>query len=112
MNKNFIYGNQGQPVPEYICTGISRVFVEDENLFIIFQSPTGIETSNEIYLNETVRVIIPKSKLKEFGDEIIKAIDYGIQFNKVEKKEVNIINDSSIPEKDSVEIIGNSIGIF
>lgn len=112
MNKNFIYGNQGQPVPDYICSGISRVFVEDENLFLVFHSPTGIETSNEIYLNETARLIIPKSKLKKFGDEIIKAIDYAIEFNKVELEDLDANNGSTVQEKESSEIIGDSIGIF
>ncbi len=85
MKKNE-YPNRGHLLTDYFIDGISRVYEHEENVLIILETPTGIETPNAILKNENVRLIIPKKQFNNFY-ESIATIHKKLDFKKVIEKE-------------------------
>tara|TARA_B100000579_G_C22505503_1_gene698997 strand:- start:32 stop:379 length:348 start_codon:yes stop_codon:yes gene_type:complete len=108
-----IYANQGHNIPDFLCTGISRAYMEDNNLIIVIESKTGIESEEGNIINEVARLIVPSSQIEKLGTNIKEAIRYGISNNKSE--EIKSTNENrSIPnhEKTPKEKPGKSLGIY
>lgn len=106
-NKKTIYLNQGSSIPDYLCTGISRAYLEGDSLIIILESASGIENDNEKFLNEVVRIVVPSNHILKLGDNFAKAISYALSSNKKDlinketKSKVNMEDiDSSQKKKE------------
>lgn len=69
--KKIEYPNRGHVVSDYFIDGISRVYEHEENVIMILESPTGLETPNSILKNECVRLIIPKNQFNKFYESIV-----------------------------------------
>ena len=63
--KKIEHPNRGHLVPDLMISGIARAFELDENISIVLDSDTGIETPDSILRNEVVRLIISKKNLSE-----------------------------------------------
>lgn len=63
--KKIEHPNRGHLVPDIIVSGIARAFEMDDNISIVLDSNTGIETPDSILRNEVVRLIISKKNLSE-----------------------------------------------
>jgi hypothetical protein len=88
MKKNE-YPNRGHLVSDYFVDGISRVYEHEENILMVLESPTGIETPNSIIKNECVRIIIPKSQFHKFYESIVtirESLDFKESINVEEVK--------------------------
>ena len=113
MPETPIYANQGHNIPDYLCTGISRAYMEGNNLIIVIESRSGIESEEGMIMNEVARLIIPSSQIEQLGINITDAISYGISNN-----QLPVINSNN--EVDSIHIEtptpkekqGKSLGIF
>ena len=84
--KNVEYPNRGHLIPDFFIDGISRVYEQDANLIIIFDTPTGLETHNAILKNECIRLIIPKNQFDKFYKSIVK-IKENFEFKEIVEKE-------------------------
>jgi len=84
--KKVEYPNRGHLLSDYLVDGISRVYEHEENVVMILESPTGIETPNAILKNECVRLVIPKSQFHEFSKSIV-TIQNQLDFKEVPKNE-------------------------
>jgi hypothetical protein len=62
--------NRGHLLSDYFVDGISRVYEHGENIVMILESPTGIETSTSILKNECARIIIPKNQFNKFYESV------------------------------------------
>lgn len=78
--------NRGHLLSDYFVDGISRVYEYEENIVMILESPTGIETPTAILKNECVRIIIPKKQFQKFY-ESIATIHERSNFKEVIKEE-------------------------
>ncbi len=101
-NKKTVYLNQGSCIPDYLCTGISRAYLEGDNLIIILESVSGIENEHEKFLNEVVRIVVPSNHVLKLGDNFAKAISYALSSNKKD-----IINETVMPSKDTQDIVSS-----
>ena len=84
--KKVEYPNRGHLIPDYFIDGISRVYEHEENLIIILETPTGLETPNAILKNECARLIIPKNQFDKFYKSIVK-IQENFEFKEVVEEE-------------------------
>ncbi len=82
------YPNRGHVLSDYFVDGISRVYEHEENIVIILESPTGIETPNSILKNECVRLIIPKNQFNQLYKSIV-TIHESLHFEEVIEEESN-----------------------
>ena len=113
LPENPIYANQGHNIPDYLCTGISRAYMEGENLIIVIESRSGIESEEGMIVNEVARLIVPSSHIEQLGINIEHAINYGISNN--QSTVINSNNEvDSIPidNPQTTEKLGKSLGIF
>lgn len=103
--KKFEYPNRGHLVPDYFIDGISRVYEHEENILIVLESPTGIETPNAILKNECVRITIPKSQFNKFYESIV-TIRESLDF-----KEPIDIEQNQTPNKDE-SFLGSAFNVL
>ncbi len=101
-NKKTIYLNQGSSIPDYLCTGISRAYLEGDNLIIILESVSGIENDHEKFLNEVVRIVVPSNHVLKLGDNFAKAISYALSSNKKD-----LMNEKTIPKENVQDIVSS-----
>ncbi|MFT6218550.1 MAG: hypothetical protein ACJA2Y_001412 [Cycloclasticus pugetii] len=87
--KKISHPNQGHVIPDYYVDGINRVFEDEGNLVLTFDSITGIETHDTIIKNEVLRLIISKRSAmlltKELGvltHEFVKNTDTSVSETK------------------------------
>lgn len=80
--KKIEYPNSGHLLTDYFVDGISRVYEHEENIVIILETPTGIETPNSILKNESIRLVIPKNQFNKFYESII-AIKENLGFEEI-----------------------------
>lgn len=69
------YPNRGHLLNDFYVTGISRAYLDEQNLMLVFESPTGIETPNEILKNEVARFVIPISVAGKISSDLSEAIN-------------------------------------
>lgn len=74
--KKATYPNQGQPIQDIYVTGISRIFLDGNNVICVVESRCGIESETEIYLNETARLILPTQDLTSVKNSLKQALSY------------------------------------
>ncbi len=109
-NKKIIYLNQGSTLPDYLCTGVSRAYLEGDNLIIVLESKSGVENENEEYINEVTRLIIPLSYIEKVGANFSNAFSYASSSNKLEEKKQG--NDQRMQDsnlKDKKERLGKPL---
>ncbi len=104
MKKNE-YPNRGHLVSDYFVDGISRVYEHEENIMMVLESPTGIETPNSILKNECVRIIIPKNQFNKFCESIV-TIQESFDLEKV-------VNDESLNKtiKEDKNFLGSAFNV-
>ena len=113
MPGNPIYTNQGHNIPDYLCTGISRAYMEGNNLIIVIECRSGIESEEGMIINEIARLIVPSAQIEELGINIADAIRYGISNSQLTAiNSNNEVNSIPIDTPLTKETPGKSLGIF
>lgn len=74
MKKNK-YPNQGHVVVDHLVDGVSRAYTDGSNLILVVESPTGIESPDEVYKNEVARLVIPMNACGQFLKNIKDAVE-------------------------------------
>lgn len=74
--KKITYPNQGHPIQDIYVTGISRIFLDGNNVICVVESRCGIESESEIYLNESARLILPAQDLTSVKNSLKQALSY------------------------------------
>ncbi len=108
-----IYGNQGHNIPDYLCTGISRAYMEGNNLILVIESRSGIESEEGMIINEVARLIVPSTQIEQLGINIADAIRYGISSNQLTSiNSSNEVDSNPIDTPKRIETQGKSLGAF
>ncbi len=112
--KKSIYPNQGQIIPDFYCTGISRAYIEDGNLFVVLETTTGIETGLEKCANEVVRLIIPIEQVEKLKQTANEAANYALNASLKHKQSISQSKASSKDNtnKKQKQVLGKSLGLF
>ena len=95
------YPNRGHLLSDFYVTGISRAYRDAQNLMLVFESPTGIETPNEILKNEVARFVIPVSVAEKMSSDLTEAVNKLIE-HEIEEQ-VEIVQDQDMANK---EVLG------
>lgn len=111
--KKTVYPNQGQPIQDIYITGISRIFLDGDNIICVVESRCGIESESEVYINESARLILPMEDLTSIKNSLSQALSYvekNIEPDTVTEED----SGESHPNSDNInpEIEGETIAIF
>lgn len=66
--KKVEYPNRGHLIADYLVDGVARAYQVGGLVSVVLESPIGIETTNAVLKNESVRLLIPLESIKTLSD--------------------------------------------